>query len=152
MTVLGQYRFLNNAATGTQAAILFGLKVPSGRTGLVDLFGELFEAEFQPGSGSWDGLFGAAFSQQLNPAWSLHANVLGIVNGTGTQDTYLGNRFLYNAALAYRVFGETAGEPHARPSRRPCTRGPPGVSRRSPLGYRGSPPRIGSLAQYAAMH
>jgi hypothetical protein len=112
VTVLGQYRFLNNAATGTQAAMLFGLKVPTGRTGLVDPFGELFEAEFQPGSGSWDGLFGVAFSQQLNPAWSLHANVLGIVNGTGTQDSNLGNRVLYNAALAYRVFGETAGDAH----------------------------------------
>ena len=112
VTVLGQYRFLNNQVSGTQAALLFGFKAPTGTTGLIDPFGELFEAEFQPGSGSWDGLFGAAFSQRLAPAWSFHANLLAIATGTGTQDTNLGNRLLYNAAISYRVFGETAGEPH----------------------------------------
>src|SRR6185436_15761309 len=74
-------------------------------------FGETFEAEFQPGSGSWDGLFGLAFSQRLNSALSFHANVLAIATGTGTQDTNLGNRFLYNAALSFRLFGEGAGSP-----------------------------------------
>ena len=113
VTVLGQYRFLNNQVSGTQAAVLFGVKAPTGATNLVDPFGETFEAEFQPGSGSWDGLFGAAFSQRLTPALSFHANVLAIATGTGTQDTNLGNRFLYNGALAYRLFGETAGEPHS---------------------------------------
>ena len=113
VTVLGQYRFLNNQVSGTQAAVLFGVKAPTGATNLVDPFGEIFEAEFQPGSGSWDGLFGAAFSQRLTPALSFHANVLAIATGTGTQDTNLGNRFLYNGALAYRLFGETAGEPHS---------------------------------------
>lgn len=114
VTILGQYRFLNRRDTGTQAAALFGLKAPTGRTGVVDRFGDLFEAEFQPGSGSWDGLFGLAFSQQLVPAWSFHANVLGILASGGTQDTNLGDRFLYNAALTYNVFGETAHEPHSR--------------------------------------
>jgi len=117
VTVLGQYRFLNNQASGTQAAVLFGVKLPTGVTSLVDPFGEIFEAEFQPGSGSWDGLFGVAFSQRLSPAWSFHANVLAIATGTGTQDTNLGNRFLYNAALAYRVFGEAAGELHSHDPR-----------------------------------
>ncbi|WP_176946031.1 transporter [Bradyrhizobium sp. Rc2d] len=113
VTLLGQYRFLNNQVSGTQAAVLFGVKAPTGTTDLVDRFGELFEAEFQQGSGSWDGLFGAALSQRLNPALSFHANVLAIAAGTGTQNTNLGNRFLYNAALSYRVFGESASEPHS---------------------------------------
>ena len=117
VTVLGQYRFLNNQVSGTQAAVLFGVKAPTGATNQVDPFGEVFEAEFQPGSGSWDGLFGAAFSQRLTPALSFHANVLAIATGTGTQDTNLGNRFLYNSALAYRLFGETAGEPHSHDPR-----------------------------------
>jgi hypothetical protein len=112
VTVLGQYRFLNNLVTGTQAAALFGLKAPTGVTGLVDPFGEVFEAEFQPGSGSWDTLFGLAFSQRLAAALSFHANVLAIVTGRGTQDTNLGHRVLYNAALSYRLFGESAGEAH----------------------------------------
>ncbi len=113
VTVLGQYRFWNDAARGTQVAVLFGFKAPTGRTNLVDPFGEIFEAEFQPGSGSWDGLFGAGFSQRLTPALSLHANLLAIVTGTGTQDTNLGNRLLYNAAASYRLFGEAATEPHS---------------------------------------
>ena len=117
VTVLGQYRFVNNQVSGTQAALLFGVKAPTGTTGLIDRFGEIFEAEFQPGSGSWDGLFGAALSQRLNPALSFHANVLAIATGTGTQNTNLGNRFLYNAALSYRVFGETASEPHTHDPR-----------------------------------
>jgi len=113
VTALAQYRFLNNPRSGTQAALLFGFKAPTGRTSAVDPFGELFEAEFQPGSGSWDGLFGAAFSQRLAPALSFHANVLAVATGTGTQDTNLGNRFLYNAAVAYRLFGETTSAPHS---------------------------------------
>jgi hypothetical protein len=111
VTVLGQYRVLNNRAT--QAAALFGFKAPTGRTNLVDPFGEVFEAEFQPGSGSWDALVGAAFSQQLAPSWGFHVNVLGVLTGNGTQGTNLGNRFLYNAAVVYRMFGETAKEQHS---------------------------------------
>jgi Putative MetA-pathway of phenol degradation len=113
MTVLGQYRFLNNFVSGTQGALLFGFKAPTGKTSAVDPFGELFEAEFQPGSGSWDGLFGAAFSQRLTSTLSFHANVLAIATGRGTQDTNLGNRFLYNAAFAYRLFGETTSASHS---------------------------------------
>jgi hypothetical protein len=48
---------------------------------------------------------------------SFHANVLAIATGTGTQNTNLGNRFLYNAALSYRVFSETASEPHTHDPR-----------------------------------
>src|SRR3954453_15484721 len=81
VTVLGQYRFLNNQVSGTQAAMLFGVKAPTGVTNLIDPFGEIYEAEFQPGSGSWDGLFGAAFSQRLSPALSFHANMLAVVTG-----------------------------------------------------------------------
>jgi hypothetical protein len=111
VTVLGQYRFLDNRATGTQAAFLFGVKAPTGATDRVDALGELFEAEFQPGSGSWDFLLGAAFTQRFG-AWSFDANVLGILAGTGTQDTKLGDRFLYNAAVSYRLVGYTPPEEH----------------------------------------
>jgi hypothetical protein len=62
-------------------------------------------------------LFGAAFSQRLTPALSFHANILAIATGTGTQDTNLGNRLLYNGALSYRLFGETASEPHSHDAR-----------------------------------
>ena len=48
VTLLGQYRFLNNMATGTQVSALFGVKAPTGRTNQVDPFGERFERSFRP--------------------------------------------------------------------------------------------------------
>jgi hypothetical protein len=112
VTVLAQYRFLNNRATRTEAAFLFGLKAPTCATNRIDAQGLLFEAEFQPGSGSWDPMLGAAFTQRFG-AWSFDANVLGVLAGRGTQDTKLGDRFLYNAALSYRLVGYMAPEQHA---------------------------------------
>src|SRR5437763_1152695 len=112
VTVLGQYRFINSKATGTQAAFLFGVKLPTGATNRIDALGEFFEAEFQPGSGSTDFLLGGAFTQRFG-AWSFDANVLGILVGRGTQDTKLGDRFLYNAAVSYRLVGYTPPEQHA---------------------------------------
>ena len=112
VTLLGQWRFFNNQATRTEAAVLFGMKLPTGATDRIDQLGELFEAEFQPGSGSLDVLLGAAFTQRYG-AWSFDANVLGVIVGRGTQDTRLGDRFLYNAAVSYRLVGYTAPEQHA---------------------------------------
>ena len=89
VTVLGQWRFLNNTATRTEAAFLFGVKAPTGATDRLDAQGLLFETEFQPGSGSWDLLLGGAFTQRFG-AWSFDANVLGIIAGRGAQDTNLG--------------------------------------------------------------
>ena len=104
LTVLGQWRFFNNQATRTEAAFLFGVKAPTGPTNRLDQQGALFETEFQPGSGSWDVLLGAAFTQRFG-AWSFDTNVLGVFAGRGAQDTRLGDRFLYNAALSYRLVG-----------------------------------------------
>jgi hypothetical protein len=108
LTLLGQYRFFNNRATRTEAALLFGVKAPTGDTGVTDNGGERFEAEFQPGSGSWDGLLGLAFTRRMGQL-SFDANVLYQFVTEGTQATDLGDRFLYNAALSYRVMGGTAG-------------------------------------------
>ena len=104
LTVLGQWRFFNNQATRTEAAFLFGVKAPTGPTNRLDQQGALFETEFQPGSGSWDVLLGAAFTQRFG-AWSFDTNVLGVFAGRGAQDTRLGDRILYNAAVSYRLVG-----------------------------------------------
>jgi hypothetical protein len=107
VTFFGQYRFFNNKSTQTEAAALFGVKAPTGVTNRVDKQGELFDAEFQPGSGAWSGLLGLAFTRRVS-AWSFDSNVLYVLSGTGTQDTNLGDRFLYNAALSYRLTGMSA--------------------------------------------
>jgi hypothetical protein len=113
LTLLGQYRFYNNKATRTEAALLLGLKAPTGRTNEYDKLGERFETEFQPGSGSWDGLFGAAFTQRVG-AWSFDGNVLYQLATKGAQETDLGDRFLYNVAVSYRLMG-SAAPPMDRP-------------------------------------
>jgi hypothetical protein len=104
MTMLGQWRFFNNAASGTEAALLVGVRMPTGRTDLRDRLGERFETEFQPGSGSADPLLGMAFTQRFG-AWSFDNNVLYAFAGEGAQQTNLGDRFQYNAAVSYRLIG-----------------------------------------------
>lgn len=107
LTLLGLHRFYNNKATRIEASLLLGVKAPTGRTNEYDKLGVRFEAESQPGSGSWDGLFGLALTQR-SAAWSFDANVLYQQVNKGTQDTDLGDRFLYNAAVSYRAFGAQA--------------------------------------------
>jgi hypothetical protein len=110
LTLLGQYRFPQRPF-GAELAVLFGIKAPTGRTNERDVFGNLFEAEFQPGSGSWDGLFGFAFTKRFQ-RWSFDSSVLYAVATTGTQDTDLGDRFQYNFAVSYRLLGYTdPGDP-----------------------------------------
>lgn len=101
LSLLGQYRFLNDHAARTEAALLFGLKTPTGKTD--ERHGdEVLEAEFQPGSGSWDPLFGLALTHRMGP-WSFDSSVLYTLVTEGTQGTDLGDLFLYNAALSYRL-------------------------------------------------
>jgi len=107
LTLLGQWRFFNNRQSATEAAFLFGIKAPTGATNRNDVFGALFEAEFQPGSGSWDPMFGVALTQRFG-AWSFDSSMLYIIARRGTQDINLGDRFQYNAAVSYRLFGYQA--------------------------------------------
>lgn len=106
IAALGQWRFFNSQTTGTEAAALFGLKAPTGPTNRRDRSGEIFEAEFKPGSGSFDPLLGFAISQSFG-RWGLHGNVLYQFTRTGTQHTDLGDRIQYNIAIAYRLLGAT---------------------------------------------
>ena len=108
LTLLGQYRFFNNRATKLEAAALFGVKAPTGKTDETDAFGGRFETEFQPGTGSWDGLLGLAVTKRSGP-WSFDANVLYILATKGAQGTDLGDRFQYNIAASYRVIGASQG-------------------------------------------
>jgi len=72
---LGQYRFLNDQPNSLECALLLGIKTPTGSTGVKDRNGILFEAEHQPGSGSWDPLLGIAASKRVG-AISFDANLL----------------------------------------------------------------------------
>ena len=119
LTVLGQYRFLNNMPNSLECALLVGIKIPTGATGVKDRNGELFETEHQPGSGSWEPLLGMAASKRVG-AISFDANLLYTFATRGAQRTNLGDRLHYNLATSYRLGNEkshhhsheTAGHQH----------------------------------------
>jgi len=104
LSVLAQYRLLNSRATRTEVSLLLGLQLPTGDTNVLAEGGEPFEAEFQPGSGAWNGLFGVAMTKRFG-LWSFDANVLYVLSTEGTQETDLGDRFQYNVAISYRLPG-----------------------------------------------
>ncbi|MBX6426841.1 MAG: hypothetical protein IRZ09_13075 [Variibacter sp.] len=137
MTVLGQWRFFDATATGAQAAVLFGFKAPTGATGVRDRAGELLETEFQPGSGSLDALLGAAFTQRFG-SWSFDANMLGVFAGKGAQETNLGRRVQYNAAVSYRLFGGSSLGAGRRdgPAGRALSHSPEGLHSHNPIQVR----------------
>lgn len=96
LVLFGQYRFLDGATH--DAALLAGIKAPTGTTDASDL-GAVQEMEFQPGSGSWDALFGAAVSHTAGRT-GVHVNILYQLTTEGDRDTELGNAFFYNAGIS----------------------------------------------------
>ncbi len=105
-TFYSQYRFFKNE--GTNISALLGIKAPTGKTirsTLHDGKVEILDAEFQPGSGSWDGILGLAFTQKID-ALSITASSVYTIASEGTQDTDLGDIFSYNFALSYRLLGQ----------------------------------------------
>jgi len=94
------YQLFSGASSST--SVLFGIKAPTGETGEVSNDGERLEAEFQPGSGSWDTLLGLAFTQQLS-SWTINSNVLYTFASEGSQDTDLGDVFNYNLAASHAL-------------------------------------------------
>ncbi len=109
MIIYGQYRFFHDSANDRHAAIIAGVKTPTGRTDVKSTGGEMFEAEHQPGSGSWDPLVGVAVTQHWG-RWSLDANVLYTFATEGSQDTNLGDILNYNVSLSYQVLGASNRE------------------------------------------
>ena len=104
-SVTGTYRFYNDVHRGVEAAVVFGVKAPTGRTDVVDRFGVLFEAEHQPGSGSWDALLGGSLAKQAG-LWSFGANMLYARAGAGSQDTRLGDHFRITVSTTYRLWSD----------------------------------------------
>jgi len=102
LSFYSQYRFIGDSDSRKHASVLLGIKMPTGKTNVSNDEGHRFEAEHQPGSGSWDLLAGLAFTRQWSQA-SLDSNVLYALAGDGSQDSNLGDVFNYNVALSYRL-------------------------------------------------
>jgi hypothetical protein len=114
VTLFGQYRVLEHP-DGHHLSLLAGLKTPTGRTSVRSRQDLRLETELQPGSGSWDGLLGVAYTRLLGRV-SLDGSVLYTIAGEGAQETDLGDTFAFDAAVTYRVRGESppaaAGHDH----------------------------------------
>lgn len=120
MSFWGQYRFFNN--NGHQAAILLGFKAPTGdttNTGFKRRYNYLtpdtsrtpanntdhsdrLETHLQPGSGSWDGMFGLTYGYDFEVI-TLNASVLYSLATEGSQATDLGDKFNYNFAASMPI-------------------------------------------------
>ncbi|MGH8537954.1 MAG: hypothetical protein ACREXM_16250 [Gammaproteobacteria bacterium] len=121
-TFFGLYRFYRDA--NNDVAALFGVKTPTGETdedGFEDehfavryrtnVFpsgheedhhheGRRLETHQQPGSGSWDGILGLAYSRPMGPV-NFDSSILYAVVSEGSQDTDLGDAFNYNFAVSH---------------------------------------------------
>ena len=87
ITVLGQLRVLKDE--GLELAALFGVELPTGETGEHNAEdGNLFDTEFQPGSDSWDVLFGVAATKRV-ARWSFDASALYTIAGDASSDLSL---------------------------------------------------------------
>lgn len=106
VSVLSQYRFDFANTARSQLGILFGIQLPTGDDGVTDN-GSLFEAEFQPGSGTWHPMAGMTFSKRIATG-SIDANFLYLHTRKGTQQSRIGSLLQYNIAWSYRFDSETS--------------------------------------------
>ncbi len=107
--ILGQYRVYNELST--KVSLNVGLKIPTGESDVLDNDGNAFEAEFQPSSGSSDGLFGVAVSKNIGK-FGLFSNVLYTKTTEGVQNTRIGDVLNYNFATTYRIVGSECNCKH----------------------------------------
>jgi hypothetical protein len=99
LTLLSQLRVVDGPAI--DLSLIGGIKAPTGSTDEKDA-GEKLETEFQPGTGSWDWLFGVSSSIDAG-RFGVHGNLLYDLTTEGAQNTEIGDAFFYNLGLVYQL-------------------------------------------------
>jgi hypothetical protein len=101
--VVGKFRFFQDAGAGetTEAAVIFGVKLPTGRTNITE-GGRRLGQPLQPGSGSVDAILGAAFTR-VDGRWLLNADVMGKFNAAA-DDYRFGDTYRFDIGGQYRVY------------------------------------------------
>jgi hypothetical protein len=96
---MGQWRALGaHDAGATSLSLQLGVKLPTGRTEVDEVDGEQPEPPARPGTGSFDAVAGFQVRHGIGPSTATEAaagasaflNVLGRVNGRGTEDYRVG--------------------------------------------------------------
>ncbi|MEO8444634.1 MAG: transporter [Gammaproteobacteria bacterium] len=100
--VYGLWRFYQDAATTRSVALIVGAGIPTGKDDEKTREGERFEAEFQPGSGSWDPFAGVAYTQGFGRL-GFDASLGYTLVNEGAQNTDLGDYLSYNASVAWAL-------------------------------------------------
>lgn len=100
-----KYRFWEK---GVEAALISGVKFPTGRISAKKENGDKFEAEEQPGSGSWDADFGLALSRRFGERVSVAGSFQYFLRGKGAQEYSFGDiyRLSLGASVALRKLGQ----------------------------------------------
>ncbi len=98
-----KYRFWKE---GVEAALITGIKFPSGVTSRRKENGDKFEIESQPGSGSWDADFGLALSRRFKDRISVAGSFQYFLRGR-SKSQYYGDVFRASAgtSVALRKLG-----------------------------------------------
>lgn len=102
LSLLLKYRIINSCDKDYQAALIAGIKMPTGETSETDNFGFKLAADEQPGSGSWDPTLGLAFSKVFNK-YSLDASALYTLATPGFNNLIVGDRVNVGLALNRRL-------------------------------------------------
>ncbi len=100
LTILAKYNFYDKHKF--QSALMAGIKLPTGATNVQADNNERFEATSQPGSGSFDPIFGIAFSKQLKHV-GLDSNFMYRISTEDAQNTVIGDVANYNLAVSYAL-------------------------------------------------
>lgn len=100
MQLTSKYRFWKKHV---EAAAIAGIKFPTGRTNDKRVSGKKFEAEQQPGTGSWDGEFGLVLSRNFKQRFSTATSFLYNLKTEGAQDFKAGDVFRYNIGASYAL-------------------------------------------------
>lgn len=101
-SLYGLYRWHERGDGRQHSALVFGIKMPTGKSDVHSPEGELLELELQPGSDSWDPFAGLAFTWLQNRS-SIDTSFVYRLSTEGAQNTTLGDVFAYNAAYSFRV-------------------------------------------------
>ena len=103
VAVTGKYRFYQKTglAKTTEAALLFGLELPTGRNSVMNN-GTLLPAQLQPGSGSLDAIVGGAITK-IDGRWLGNADLIAKLNSSADHFQF-GNVLRADIGGQYRLW------------------------------------------------